>query len=100
MDDLYAAILDNKYYMIGELLKINWELKKSLSQGITSGEIDRMVDIAMKSGATGCKIAGAGGGGFLLSYVDLDKQKKFLMEMKEFRELPFMIDPFGEQDHL
>jgi D-glycero-alpha-D-manno-heptose-7-phosphate kinase len=49
----------------------------------------------MENGATGCKIAGAGGGGFLLAYVDMDHQKNFRQAMRDYRELPFMIDPFG-----
>jgi len=95
VDDLSVAIDEGRYYMIGDLLKINWELKKSLSSGITSEEIDRMVTIAMENGATGCKIAGAGGGGFLLAYVDMDQQKNYRLALQEYRELQFMIDPFG-----
>lgn len=89
------AIEAKKFNEIGEVLKLNWEAKKSLTDNITNDVIDNMVNRAMENGATGCKIAGAGGGGFLLSYVPRDNQDKFRKAMTEYKELPFMLDPFG-----
>ena len=60
-------------------------------------EIDEMVDIALNNGAIGVKIAGAGGGGFLLSYVPRNNQDKFRTAMNKYVELPFMLDPFGSR---
>lgn len=82
---------------LGQLLKENWQIKKSLAKGITMPEIDKMVDIAMDNGAIGVKIAGAGGGGFLLSYVPRSEQDKFRTAMNKYDELPFMLDPFGSR---
>lgn len=82
---------------LGVLLIKNWNLKKELASGITKPEIEEMVDIAMNNGASGVKIAGAGGGGFLLSYVPRKDQDNFRQAMKSFRELPFMLDPFGSR---
>jgi D-glycero-alpha-D-manno-heptose-7-phosphate kinase len=89
------AIEAKSFKEIGEVLRLNWEAKKSLTDNITNGVIDNMVNLAMENGATGCKIAGAGGGGFLLSYVPRDKQDKFRKAMNEYKELPFMLDSFG-----
>src|SRR5712692_3861028 len=52
----------------GELLHESWQAKKRLARGITTQKIDEWYDVARASGATGGKIAGAGGGGFLLLY--------------------------------
>ncbi len=52
----------------GELLHDSWQAKKRLARGITTQRIDEWYDVARASGATGGKIAGAGGGGFLLLY--------------------------------
>ena len=82
---------------LGFLLRKNWELKKGLASGITKPEIEKMVDIAINNGAQGVKIAGAGGGGFLLSYVARDKQDIIRKAMNEYTELPFMLDPFGSR---
>ena len=60
-------------------------------------EIDEMVDTALKNGAIGVKIAGAGGGGFLLSYVPRNEQDNFRKAMNNYMELPFMLEPFGSR---
>ena len=87
----------SNYDALGFLLKKNWELKKQLAKGITKPEIDKMVDLASSNGATGVKIAGAGGGGFLLSYVPRNSQDEFREAMEAYTELPFMLDPFGSR---
>jgi D-glycero-alpha-D-manno-heptose-7-phosphate kinase len=51
-------------------------LKKSLAVGITNVEIDRLYQIAIENGATGGKLLGAGGGGFLLLYVPESRQDR------------------------
>ena len=81
----------------GEFLRINWELKKKLSSNISNPEIERMSRIADRNGALGYKIAGAGGGGFLLSYVPRVLQDKYRQAMHRYQELPFMIDPYGSR---
>ena len=97
VDNLSFALWKGEYNVIGDLLRKNWELKKSLSQGITSDSIDKMVSTAMNNGASGCKISGAGGGGFLLAYVERNKQNHYRLAMYEYQELPFMIDKFGSR---
>ena len=87
----------SNYDALGYLLKKNWDLKKQLAKGITKPEIDKMVDLASSNGATGVKIAGAGGGGFLLSYVPRNSQDEFRKSMEAYTELPFMLDPFGSR---
>jgi len=82
---------------IGVLLKENWELKKQLADSITNEKIDLMYDRAMNSGAIGGKVSGAGGGGFLLTYCTRDKQDILREAMSSFRELPFMLEPFGSK---
>jgi len=95
--DVELAIENKNFNEIGNVLKKNWEAKKLLTDNISNNVIDTMVDKAIRNGATGCKIAGAGGGGFLLSYVPREKQDIYRKAMKEYKELPFMIDPFGSR---
>lgn len=54
----------------GELLHESWQMKKRLAQGITNPQIDAWYELARAHGATGGKIAGAGGGGFFLLYCE------------------------------
>ena len=59
---------------MGEILHENWLLKKTLASGISNPAIDEAYDSAIKAGAIGGKLLGAGGGGFLLFYVPENKQ--------------------------
>ncbi len=95
--DVESALESRNYDEIGIILKKNWNAKKLLSDNISNKVIDEMVERAMRHGAIGCKIAGAGGGGFLLSYVPREKQDAYRKAMMDFKELPFMIDPFGSR---
>ena len=62
----------------GELLNEGWYLKKKLSHSITNKKIDELYQLLLENGATGGKLLGAGGGGFLLMYVKKNLEKNFL----------------------
>lgn len=94
---LEASLCQHKFNRLGKLLHDNWLLKKSLVGSISNPEIDLMYQTAMDAGALGGKICGAGGGGFLLLYVPKDKQDKVRSSLSEYRELPFMLDPYGSR---
>jgi len=82
---------------IGEYLKINWDMKKKLAGNISNPDIDKMVNSAMSGGALGAKISGAGGGGFLMVYCERNNQDRLRESMKEYRELPFLLEKFGSR---
>jgi D-glycero-alpha-D-manno-heptose-7-phosphate kinase len=94
----------------GLLLHEGWENKKKISDKISNPAIDRMYAIARDHGATGGKITGAGGGGFLLLYCDEDKQAavRDAFAAEGVREMRFgfefggarvlVNDPFIDQD--
>jgi D-glycero-alpha-D-manno-heptose-7-phosphate kinase len=82
---------------IGIILAENWELKKNLSSNITNEEIDKMYQTAIEGGAEGGKIAGAGGGGFLLVYCKRENHDKLREAMKKYREVAFMLEPHGSK---
>lgn len=81
----------------GELLDRNWQLKQQMASGISNEKIQVMYDAAKKAGAFGGKIAGAGGGGFLLLIVPREKQNAVFDTLKAYRELPFMLEPSGSK---
>jgi D-glycero-alpha-D-manno-heptose-7-phosphate kinase len=95
--DTVAALEKHDLHKIGTNLHANWEMKKKLSSSISNTEIDRMYSLAMEGGALGGKIAGAGGGGFLMVYCERDKQDGLRESLKEFRELPFLLEKFGSK---
>lgn len=81
----------------GKLLNETWIAKKKLSSAISSSHLDEMYDLAMKSGATGGKLLGAGGGGFFLFYVENEKQLEFREKMSRFVEIPFCFEGNGSR---
>jgi len=53
---------------MGELLNLSWDYKKQMADGISNQQIDKIYNAAIEAGATGGKISGAGGGGFMFFY--------------------------------
>lgn len=92
-DALHAGDTD----AIGALLHENWELKRRLSDRISDADLDLMYRRAREAGALGGKIAGAGGGGFLLLYVPLGRQAAVREAMVGFRELPSGLSRDGSR---
>ena len=72
-------------------------LKKGLATGITTPEIDAMVDTAHSGGATGSKVCGAGGGGFLLVHCPIDRKESLMNAMAKYREMPFFFERCGSK---
>ena len=53
---------------VGEILNRGWEAKKAMAKGISNTKIQKTIDLAMEAGATGGKVSGAGGGGFMFLF--------------------------------
>ena len=81
----------------GEILHENWILKKSLTGNISSSEIDEYYAKAREAGAIGGKLLGAGGGGFLLFYVEPTKQQSVINELKDLFHLKIGFDRSGSR---
>lgn len=79
----------------GKLLNYTWKLKRNISKCVSNSKIDEIYDFAIRQGALGGKLLGAGGGGFLLFYVEKEKQKKFLEKMKNFIYVPVQFENVG-----
>ncbi len=96
-DEARAAAHERDYARIGGILARNWDMKKQLAGGITKPELDEMVNRALASGATGCKICGAGGGGFLLTYCPPELKDQLRAGMAAYREMPFFLERMGSR---
>ncbi|MEW5894594.1 MAG: kinase [Candidatus Omnitrophota bacterium] len=81
----------------GRLLHESWMLKRSLSDKISTGDIDAMYEAGRKAGALGGKLLGAGGGGFLLLFVPSEKQKAVREALKKSLLVPFRFEDLGSQ---
>ena len=65
-EEFKIALINQDLELVGKLLNYNWQLKKQMSNKISNSSIELMYEEAIKKGALGGKILGAGGGGFLL----------------------------------
>lgn len=81
----------------GRLLHEAWQMKKQLASGISNPDIDGLYDRALSAGALGGKVAGAGGGGFLLLYVPPENQESVRRALKDFAEFHFDFEPRGSR---
>ena len=81
----------------GRLLHYSWLAKKKLSKVVSSSSIDSIYDLAIKKGALGGKLLGAGGGGFLLLYVPKSIQKRFMQHFTKFVHIPFTFENSGSK---
>lgn len=79
----------------GKLLDYTWQLKRTLSDRISTREIDEIYDSAKKAGAVGGKILGAGSGGFMLLYVPEERQKNVLSLFEPSKIIPFEFEEDG-----
>ena len=74
-----------------------WYLKKKLSNSITNKKIDQLYELLLKNGATGGKLLGAGGGGFLLMYLESKYRKKFFNKFPKLINVPFNFTNEGSK---
>lgn len=92
--DLIKKMQVNEF---GLLLDESWKMKKKLHKNISNTEIDNFYNLAKKNGALGGKILGAGGGGFFLFYVPIEKRVFFLKKMNFLTNIPFKFEDSGSQ---
>lgn len=95
--DMLDAMGNGDVGSVGRLLHQNWENKRLLANGITDPKIDEWYTSALKYGATGGKMIGAGGGGFLLLYVPADKRENLVRNLPDLKMEPFNIEYEGSR---
>lgn len=108
---MQGSLLRGDLKRFGEQLNEGWEAKRRISDNISSSQIDSLYTLALENGASGGKITGAGGGGFLLLYCKRTAQeavraafaKEGLREMTfefDFQGAQVLVnDPFLDDDH-
>lgn len=96
--DEAESVLTNKERDLddfGRLLDETWKLKRQTGSKISTGSIDELYARAIKAGALGGKLLGAGGGGFLLFYVQPEKRREVMAAMHDLLYVPFQFENAG-----
>ena len=81
----------------GRMLNHTWELKRGITSKISTDFIDDIYDSALRAGALGGKLLGAGGGGFLLFYVEAEKKALVRKSLEKLLYVPFQFENTGTQ---
>ena len=86
------ALESKDLHHFGELMNTHWEYKKKRSNKMSNEKIDYWYNIALKNGAIGGKLIGAGGGGFLMFYTEDKKSLRHVLGSEGLQEVRFNFD--------
>lgn len=97
VDDAQKNLEDNHSDLndFGRLLDYTWQLKKKTGSMVSNGYIDELYDRGIRAGALGGKLLGAGGGGFLLFYVEETYKASLLKNLDDLMYVPFQMENEG-----
>lgn len=98
---LEGFLRQNSLKNFGSILNEGWEEKKRLASGISNSEIDKLYEEGIKADASGGKLLGAGGGGFLLFYCEPEHMWKVEATLTspvfKLKKTPFKFEPQGSK---
>ena len=97
VDEAQAILCDKAAALsrFGELLDTTWKLKRGTGSAISTGAIDELYQRGMNAGALGGKLLGAGGGGFLVFFVEPDARESVMCAMSDLLYIPFQFEDSG-----
>lgn len=99
VDDAEEVLVNNERDLddFGRLLDHTWKLKRQTGSAVTTSGIDELYARGIKAGALGGKLLGAGGGGFLVFYVQPEKKTDVMDAMKDLLFVPFHFEDGGSR---
>lgn len=97
VDEAQRVLMDKSadLYEFGRMLDEAWKLKRGIASGISTDTIDQIYETAKRAGAIGGKLLGAGGGGFLLFYVQEERQSAVRKALEDLLYIPFRFEHEG-----
>ncbi|HYE56545.1 MAG TPA: dehydrogenase [Chitinophagaceae bacterium] len=78
------ALLKGRLHEIGEILDFGFQQKRRMAEGISNSQMEELYETAKKAGATGGKISGAGGGGFMIFYCPGNTKYAVMQALEQF----------------
>jgi len=97
VDIAVKLLFDNNIYDFAKLLNEEWQLKKQLSSKISSPHVDEAYESALKVGALGGKVIGAGSGGFMIFLINPEYKKVLIEKLSHFYHVPVNFETLGSQ---
>ena len=97
VDEAVQILASGDLRDFGLLLDEAWEIKRSLSQSVSTSEVDAAYAAAKKAGALGGKLLGAGGGGFMLLFAEPERHESVKKALPDYLHVPFDFEPSGSQ---
>jgi D-glycero-alpha-D-manno-heptose-7-phosphate kinase len=99
VDSATDILLDPKKPLreLGALLHEGWRLKRELADNVSNPQLDEIYEAGLEAGATGGKLLGAGGGGFMVFMVEPDKREKVRERLKKLIHVSIGIDHDGSK---
>ncbi len=97
VSDLRDCLYTGQLNQFGKILHENWMLKQRLASQISNSQINEIYDAGLRAGATGGKLLGAGGGGFMLFYCEKDRQPKLMEALKPLEKFDFAFEREGSK---
>ena len=97
VEELYSSIKQSDIRNIAEVLDKGWQAKKKFTKEVSNKHIDNVYQSALKAGAVGGKLTGAGGGGHMLLYCEKSKRKNVIEKMSKIglSHIPFNFHSTG-----
>ena len=95
--ELKAELQRNNLDAFGEIIHANWELKRSITDQISTTQIDSWYQIARQRGAIGGKLLGAGSGGFMMFYAPAERHEAIVQGLKDLRRIDLRFEPQGSR---
>ena len=92
-----SALEDTNFSELGKLMDENWNIKRGLNKKISQSDIDRLYSNAINAGATGGKLIGAGGGGFLLFLSPIEKRSMVMNALNNLERHRIQIEKLGSR---
>jgi len=96
-EDLKEEIQKNNLSSFGDILHENWVLKQNMADSISNPQINNWYDTGRKNGASGGKILGAGGGGFLVFYAPQEKHEQIINSLPMLKPVDFNFEYQGSK---
>jgi len=99
VDEAVAILVDSSVSIdeFGKLLDLAWKYKRSLSDQVSTPQIDQIYDAAKHAGAIGGKILGAGGGGFMLLFAKPENHERIRERLKDLVHVDFKFEESGSR---